>query len=544
MASAKVIVPTTETLIRLEGQPLKHRVRNLTFEGLTFANTDYNLLDVAGSRGKATLQTACVCTAFGNPNWHLDMYRDYDVLPGTIEGNAIEGVEFVRDTITHTGSEGLVLTNDINTTRVEGNVIRDTGGSAITLGHPQHIYENDTPDMKNADGAGIEHEKFPAGTESIPRKVVIANNFLADDAVLFNGHTVITVFFANEVTIAHNWIPSAPYSGMNIGWGWGDFDGSDSPSNQWGMGQRPSVLPGKPTTVAGNNHIIGNRVEDTVSVLHDAGGIYLLGASPGTVIERNYVRRTEKAIYTDEGSAGISSHDNVVQSPYLVAHWADNFGRKHDITVDHYFVTEDKFNVAAPGSSVTNTVVCQAGAWPPEAQAIIDQSGLEPAWRSIIPADWKPVNEDMEGVDPAWVGNAVDFVLPGTGSDTDHLAAQVNSSTGPANGKTYRDGDSISYRMKVPAGAPSVLKVTYWGEEAQPRKFDIYLNRHLLGTQELFNAHPGQFFDQDYAIKPEFLPPAKPGAIGGTVDVVIQFVVEPNGFKAGGIYGVRVFPAN
>jgi hypothetical protein len=304
------------------------------------------------------------------------------------------------------------------------------------------------------------------------------------------------------------------------------------------------VLPGKPTTVAGNNHIIGNRVEDTVSVLHDAGGIYLLGASPGTVIERNYVRRTEKAIYTDEGSAGISSHDNVVQSPYLVAHWADNFGRKHDITVDHYFVTEDKFNVAAPGSSVTNTVVCQAGAWPPEAQAIIDQSGLEPAWRSIIPADWKPVNEDMEGVDPAWVGNAVDFVLPGTGSDTDHLAAQVNSSTGPANGKTYRDGDSISYRMKVPAGAPSVLKVTYWGEEAQPRKFDIYLNRHLLGTQELFNAHPGQFFDQDYAIKPEFLPPAKPGAIGGTVDVVIQFVVEPNGFKAGGIYGVRVFPAN
>jgi hypothetical protein len=544
MKTAQVIAPVTETLIRLEGRPIKNRVRNLTFEGLTFADTDYNLLEVDGSHGKATLQTACVCTAFANPNWHLDLYRDFDVLPGTVEGNAIEGVEFIRNTIIHTGSEGLVLTNDINDTRVEGNVIRDTGGSAITLGHPQHVYENDTPDMKSPDGAGIEHEKFPAGTESIPRKVLIANNFLPDDAVLFNGHTIITVFFANEVTVSHNWIPNAPYSGMNFGWGWGDFDGSDSPSNQWGVGQRPSVLPGKPTTVAGNNHIIGNRIEDTVSRLHDAGGIYLLGGQPGTVIERNYVRRSEKAIYTDEGSAGISSHDNVVQSPYLVAHWADNFGRKHDITIDHYFVTEDKFNVAAPGCTVSNTVVCQAGDWPADAQTIIDESGPEPAWRSIIPADWKPVPEDMEGVDPAWVGNATDFVLPGTESDSDHLTIQRNSTTGPAMGKTYRDGDEFAYRMKVPAGAPSVLKVTYWGEEAQPRKFDIYLNDHRLGTQELFNEHPGQFFDQDYAIKPNLLPPPKPGTSGGTVDVVIRFVVEPDGFRAGGIYGLRIFPAN
>jgi hypothetical protein len=544
MRTAKVVAPVTETLIRLEGQPLKNRVHNLTFQGLTFAYTDYNLLEVDGSHGKATLQGACVCTAFADPNWHLDVYRDYDVLPGAIEGNAIEGIVFTRDTVTHTGSDGMVLTNDINDTSIVGNVIRDIGGSAITLGHPQHVYENDTPDLKYPTGAGIEHEKFPPGTESIPRHVVIADNFLPEDCVLFNGHTVITVFFANHVTIAHNWIPSAPYSGMNVGWGWGDFDGSDTASNQWGFGSRPSVLPGKPTTVAGHNHIIGNRVEDTMSRLHDGGGIYLLGGSPGTVMERNYIRRSEKALYTDEGSAGISSHDNVVQSPYLVAHWADNFGRKHDITIDHYFVTEDKFNVAAPGSTVSNTVVCQAGAWPPDAQAIIDESGLEPAWRSIIPADWKPVPEDWEGVDPAWIGNAIDFVLPGTGSDSSHMTMQRNSSSGPAMGRTYRDGDEFAYRMKVPAGAPSVLRVTYWGEEAQQRKFDIYLNDHLLATQTLFHDHPGQFFDQDYAIKPEWLPPLASGATGGTVNVVIRFVVEPDGFKAGGFYGLRILPAN
>jgi len=390
LQTAKVMVPVTETLIKLEGQPLKQRVRNLTFEGLTFDCTDYNLLDVAGSHGVATLQTACVYTAFANPNWHLDLYRAFDVLPGAIEADAIEGVDFIRNTVSHTGCEGIVLCNDISDSRVLGNVIRDTGGSAISLGHPQHVYENDTPDLKNPAGAGIEHERFPAGTEAAPRRVLISNNFLPDDAVLFPGHTIITVFFANSVTVEHNWIPSAPYSGINFGWGWCDFDGSPvAVSPAWGFGSRPSVLPGKPTTVAGNNRIHANRIENTMLMLHDGGGIYTLGNQPGTVIDRNYVHHSEKAIYTDEGSTGIYTHDNVVQSPFFMAHWADDNGRNHNITIDHYFVTENKFAVAAPGCKVTNTVLCQAGHWPPEAQAIIDESGLEPAWRSIIPADWK-----------------------------------------------------------------------------------------------------------------------------------------------------------
>jgi len=230
-----------------------------------------------------------------------------------------------------------------------------------------------------------------------------------------------------------------------------------------------------------------------------------------------------------------------VQSPYFMAHWADNFGRKHNITIDHYFVTENKFTVAAPGCTLSNTVVCQAGHWPPEAQAIIDQSGLEPAWRSIIPADWKQVPADWEGVDMAWVGNAIDFVLPGTDSDGTHLTLQRHSNSGSAMGRAYRDGEEFAYRVKVAAGKPSLLKVTYWGEEAQERKFDIYLNDHLVATQELFHAHPGQFFDQDYAIKPEWLPSGTPG---GTVDVVIRFAVEPGGFTAGGIYGLRILPVN
>jgi hypothetical protein len=385
MTAASVVAPVTQTLLRIEGEVLNGRVRNLIFDGLTFAHTDYNLEDVAGSRGKATVQTATVSKAFANSNWHFDLYRSYDVLPGAVMANGIEDVTFTRNTITHTGCEGLVMCNGIDRVRVVGNVMRDCGGSAITLGHPHHTYENDTPDLKHADGAGIEKEKYQQGTESIPRKVVIANNYLPDNAALFNGHTVITVFYANGLTIEHNWLLNCAYSGMNVGWGWCDFDGSDVANHPvWGKGHRPSVLPGKPTMLAGNTTLRANRVENTMSILADGGGIYTLGRMPNSFIERNYIRDSHYPIYTDEGSAHIVCRDNVIESPYNKAHAATDYGRKHDLVIDHYFVTEDVWKKGCPSAVWTNHVICSADHWPEEARAIIRESGLEPEWKFIV----------------------------------------------------------------------------------------------------------------------------------------------------------------
>ncbi len=391
LENAKVVAPVTQTLVQLEGQPLKKRVRNLSFEGLTFAYTDYNLMEIDGSHGTATLQTACIYTAFANPNWHLDAYRSYDVLPAAIIANAIEGVEFTRNTIAHTGCQGIVMSNDISNVRVVGNVIRDTGGSAISLGHPQHVYENDTPDLKHPEGAGIEHEKFPAGTEAIPRRVLISNNFLPDNSALFNGHTIITVFFTNEVKIEHNWIVNAPYTGINLGWGWCDFDGYEGTDHpQWGKAPRPSVFPGKPTLVAGNNRVGANRIERTMTILDDGGGIYTLGRQPGTLIDRNYIRSTTFGVYNDEGSTQIINRANVVQGPYERVHTTGDHGRKHDLVIEGYFVTDDVWFVSSPNTRVSNNTICPNAVWPAEAQAIINESGLEPAYQNIVPADWKP----------------------------------------------------------------------------------------------------------------------------------------------------------
>jgi len=537
LKTAQVIAPVTETLIELAGTPIKNRVRNLTFTGLTFSHTDYNLLEVDGSHGCATVQTACVNTAFASPNWHYDVYRSYDTLPAAFIGNAVEGIDFVQNTIAHTGCQGIIMSNDVQDVRMVGNVIRDTGGSAITLGHPHHTYENDGPHLKHTEGAGIEREEFPPGTESIPRRVVISNNFLPDNAALFNGHTIITVFYGYQVTLEHNWIPSAPYSGINLGWGWCDFDGSDVANHpQWGQGARPSVFPGIPTMVSGNNRIHANRVERTMSILHDGGAIYTLGRQPGTLIDRNYCRKSSWTIYNDEGSTLIINRANVLEGPYDLAYYGGDYGRKHNLLVEKCFTTSDQWNFSSPGTKGVDNAVIAPGQWPEEARAIIEESGLEPAWKKIIPADWQQVSPEMEGIDLAWAKGAIDFVVPGTHSESTHLVSQRQSQTGPAHGKIYRQGEEFVYRMKFPVGKKSALVATYWGEEGQKRKFQVWVNDKLLATQELFRAHPGQFFEETYAVSPDMLPATD----GDHVEATVRFSVVPDGYTVGGLFGLKV----
>jgi hypothetical protein len=276
-----------------------------------------------------------------------------------------------------------------------------------------------------------------------------------------------------------------------------------------------------------------------MNILHDGGAIYTLGRQPGTLIDRNYCRRSSWTIYNDEGSTLIVNRANVLEGPFDLAYYGGDFGRKHNLLVEGCFATEDKWNFSSPGTRGVNNTVSSPDAWPAEARDIIDESGLEPAYQNIVPADWQPHDEALEGVDPGWVKDATDFVVPGTFSDTSRLVSQRNSQTGPAHGKTYRQGEEFAYRMKFPVGKKSELVAQYWGEEDQARKFKIFVNDRLLAAQELFRTHPGAFFDQEYPIPPDLLPAT---AEGDTADVVVRFTVGPDGYTAGGLFGLKVVP--
>ena len=388
LETAQVIAPKLETLIRIEGDLEKGLVKNLVFEGLEFSHSDYNLFEISGSSGKVTLQGATILQNFSNPNWHYDVYRSYDVIPGAIEVSGAQYIKFIGNTVAYTGSDGLVMTNQVSDVEVVGNTFFDTAGSAITIGHPQHVYENDDISLLHPEGASVEKEKYHSKEEFAPKDVLISNNFLVENAALFWGHSVIQAFFTKDLIIQNNWIKSAPYTGIHVGWGWCDFDGAATVEvDGVGVGRRPSVFPGNPSRVSTGNLIIKNKIEDTMLKLRDGGAIYTLGNMPNSFIERNYVRGTENAIYTDEGSAYITCRKNVIESPYKSAHSGNSRGRNHEVEISGYFMTRDSWRDGSQRSfslEEAGHVLCEANQWPYEAQQIIEESGLQDHWEFIF----------------------------------------------------------------------------------------------------------------------------------------------------------------
>ncbi len=261
MSTADVEAPSVTTLIDVAGTSTSNRVKNLTFQGLTFANTDWELASVGGSCGKATVQGATIFIAYGDGNWHNSKYEITDTLPGMIHVTSADSINFIGNVVKHSGSEGISLINDVINTNLTGNYITDIAGSGITVGHPQHVYLGD----------GGTHEIYAKGVEGICTKDTISNNVLTNLSMLpgFGGHAGVTAFFVDTLAITNNFVQTTAYNGINLGWGWSNF--ADS-------------------TTCKNNAVNNNRLFNTLKRLHDSGAVYTLGQQPGTTINQNYVR--------------------------------------------------------------------------------------------------------------------------------------------------------------------------------------------------------------------------------------------------------------
>ena len=374
MATADVEAPVAERLIDLAGTSTTSRIKNISFEGITFANTDYSLYTVAGSHGKATVQGATVFIAYGDGNWHNSKYEITDTLPGMINVTSADSIEFLGNVVKHSGNEGISMINDVINSKITGNTITDIAGSGITVGHPQHVYLGD----------GGTHEKYAAGVEGICTNDTITNNVMYQISSLpgFGGHAGITAFFVNTLSITNNHIQSTAYNGINLGWGWSNF--ADS-------------------TTCKSNTVNGNRLINTLTRLHDSGAVYTLGQMMGTTINQNYVKgippKTSGPTYglhNDEGSAYITENDNVLDIDPNVTYTinCEDYGAKHDLTIRRTYATVNRMGVNPPNSTIDPPVAVSDNVWPVTQYGTCVASGVQDAYRLpllsalIAPADY------------------------------------------------------------------------------------------------------------------------------------------------------------
>jgi hypothetical protein len=412
LSTAVVYAPKIRTLIDISGTSKTNRVKNITFKGITFANTEAELPQVNGSSGKVSVQSSTWCIAFANSNLHADKYRAYDVMLGGIDVTSADSIDFIENTIKHIGNEGISLINDVSNCTILGNAITDIGGSGIQIGHPQHLYEGD----------GGTHEKYAPDVEGICRNNVIKNNYIFSTTNIYLGHQGITAYFVDSLTIEHNHIEGTNYGGVSVGWGWCNFDST--------------AVPGNPTNTAKNNKFNYNRVFDCMKTLSDSGAYYTLGSQPNSQASYNYVKAStthfQGVYHPDEGTAGYTGNNLV----FDIVPGQDNFelndwGRKHDNHYDNIYTTSSAYQIGAPNCTVTNLHVYSSSAgFPQAAKDIINSAGLEPAYQYLLPGNTTPtptstptqtptptptqISTPTPVMEPIWTGGPYTF----NGTDT------------------------------------------------------------------------------------------------------------------------------
>ena len=476
--TADVVIPKLETIVDLRGIPVGDRlnpqansdagrVTNITFDGLTFAHSDYKLYELTGtytlsdgtgpvttsSRGFASVQ-GCIVNKVYFPsyiNWHETFYRGYDIPPAAVIVNAARDIKVMNGEIKFTGFNGIHLENDVKDIEVTGNYIADTLSSGVVVGHPTHIYENDTSPLHEssdkgiASWAGVDKEKYKAGTEAVPQDVYITNNFLYRNCYGFPGANSLTSFYTTNMNVLHNYLYDSTYGAMSIGWGWCEYDGfghtshgtNKNGSPYAGMSEDSKGRSADITTTSRNNKINYNRVEEICTVVNDSGAIYSLGrqGDPGNLPDggtwdtvsnltsspvtdpnsnwyhENWTNFTEmnynfldpnttnrpqdsnnwtNGFHPDEGSTFIKMIGNVVQSKLSYApgqsraYEFNNWKRKGDmIAVDGYV---DGNNNQNGGPRITyNNYKSEDRIWPVKGNEIVLNSGLTDEYVHMIP---------------------------------------------------------------------------------------------------------------------------------------------------------------
>ena len=94
-----------------------------------------------------------------------------------------------------------------------------------------------------------------------------------------------------------------------------------------------------------------------------------------------------------------------------------------------------------------------------------------------------------------------------------------------------RNGGWFSYKLKVAANAPLVLRCLYWGREYGERTFDVLVDEVKIDTTSLRDTGKEEFRSVELPLDAEVL--------AGKTSITVKFQAAPKN-TAGRLYDLRV----
>lgn len=293
MATAHVVAPRLNTLFSVLGKDTKNKVGYMSFEGLTFAHSNYTR---PSDEGFLDLQAANfnvdVLADPGRGNWEKlnsnkfllwrpdAAFRVENAHHFLVQGNVFSQI----------AATGLDFVSGTNDDMIQGNAFFEIGAAGIMLGK---FYQDSTTEIHIAYN--------PSDKEEISTRDTVKNNLITNVTNEHQGAVGIGAGYPRYVVIEHNEVSYTYYSGISIGFGWT-----------------------KEQTAMTNNHVNWNEIHHISRLLCDSGPIYTLSnQGTGSEIQHNYIHDNSTSkwadywnvpIYLDEGSSGFTVKENVFKN--------------------------------------------------------------------------------------------------------------------------------------------------------------------------------------------------------------------------------------
>lgn len=202
--------------------------------------------------------------------------------------DAVDGIRFERCRFTHLGAAALNIQHGARSVTVRDSDFSDVSATAIQVG-----------DVRRAD-------HHPDDARAIVANDAIIGNRIRDIGVEFQDSVAVFVGYTDSSTVADNVITDVPYTGISVGWGWGEEDVE-------GGARQPFSFDTSTTSRA--NIVRDDTLTNVMQRRTDGGAVYTLGAQPGSSIDGNRIDGASGwpgGIYLDEGSSGISVGPNTI----------------------------------------------------------------------------------------------------------------------------------------------------------------------------------------------------------------------------------------
>ncbi|MGN6761328.1 MAG: right-handed parallel beta-helix repeat-containing protein [Leifsonia sp.] len=386
-------LPHLQSLISIGGS-YDQPVSGLSFEGIRFSGTSWlgpstdgyadqqNGLFIKGTYDyrPADAFTSCArgCEMFerARTSWYQE--------PAAVQVSAASRISFTGNTFTNLGSSALGIGNDANAMltgvgygasgiQVVGNTFLEDSGHGVAVGGvlPDAHHPSD-PRMTNQD-------------------ITIQDNTIDRVGVDYKDNSGILSTYVTRAQILHNEVANVPYDGIDTGYGWGinDAGGSNDYVDRGYYNWNP--LYTTPTTLK-DNRVEGNLVHNTKARFADGGSVYNLSASPGTVVDKNYLFNISGiGLYLDEGSRSMTYENNVVQGGSFLFTNAYSLrnNTSDNVIRDNWYNSGgiSAPNAAAHNNTLTDNVKVTGAAWPAAALDVICASGVAPQYRTSLNAN-------------------------------------------------------------------------------------------------------------------------------------------------------------